>query len=133
MSYFDATITDILSIDELHIVLFDFYGIELKMMGLKPPANISIGTKVKLGTKPTNITLAKNLQGTISCCNKLPSTVEQIEKGQLLTSILLKTNKTIFESIITTASFEKMEIKNNDQITALIKSSELFIQKVLDE
>lgn len=133
MSQIIATIKKINSIDNLNIVEFDFNGITLKMMSLDLNENIKINKKVKLNVKPSNVILAKNLEGEISLSNRLVAIIEDIENGELLSSIILKINSTILESLITVDSSKRMNLKKGEEVIVLIKASNLSIQEVLDD
>ncbi|MBP9616265.1 molybdenum-pterin binding domain-containing protein [Arcobacter acticola] len=133
MSQIIATIKKIHNIDNLNIVEFDFFGKTLKMMSLDLNKNVQIGKKVKLAVKPTNISIAKNLFGEISLSNQLVVNIKSIENGQLLSSIILEVNDTIFESIITADSSKRMNLQKNEQVTILIKASDLSIMEVLND
>ena len=133
MSQLVATIKKINSIDNLNIVEFDFHGLTLKMMSLDLNADIQVGKKVKLSVKPTNISIAKNLIGEISLSNQIDATIENLENGQLLTSVILKVNDTILESIITVDSSKRMNLQIGESVTILIKASNLSIAEVLND
>ena len=133
MSQIIATIKKIHNIDNLNIVEFDFFGKTLKMMSLDLNKNVQIGKKVKLAVKPTNISIAKNLFGEISLSNQIVVNIKNVENGQLLSSIILEVNDTIFESIITADSSKRMNLQKNEQVTILIKASDLSIMEVLND
>ena len=133
MSNFIATIEKINSVDNLNIVEFDFNGITLKMMSLDLNDDVQIGKKVRLLVKPTNISLAKNLVGEISLSNQIVATIQSLENGQLLTSVILEINDTIFESIITVESSKRMNLQIGERVTILIKASNLSIGEVLND
>lgn len=133
MSQLVATIKKINSIDNLNIVEFDFNGLTLKMMSLDLNADVQIGKKVKLSVKPTNISIAKNLIGEISLSNQIVATIENLENGQLLSSVILKINDTILESIITVDSSKRMNLQIGESVTILIKASNLSIGEVLND
>ena len=133
MSKFIATIKKIQSIDNLNIVEFEFDGLTLKMMSLDLNDDVKIGKKVKLSVKPSNISIAKNLTGEISLSNKIVATIESLENGQLLTSVILKINDTILESIITVDSSKRMNLQIGEVVTILIKASNLSIGEVLND
>jgi molybdopterin-binding protein len=133
MSPFIATIKKINNIDSLNIVEFDFEEIPLKMMSLDLNKDVQIGKKVRLAVKPTNISIAKNLFGEISLSNQLVAIIKSIENGQLLSSIILEANDTIFESIITADSSKRMNLQKNEQVSILIKASDLSILEVLND
>ena len=133
MSQLVATIKKINSIDNLNIVEFDFHGLTLKMMSLDLNADIQVGKKVKLSVKPTNISIAKNLIGEISLSNQIVATIENLENGQLLSSVSLKVHNTILESIITVDSSKRMNLQIGESVTILIKASNLSIGEVLND
>lgn len=133
MSKLLASIKDIKSVDNLNIVVFDFYGTKLKMMSLELSDNIKIGSKVLLSTKPTSVALAKNFDGDISFSNQLRAKVIDIDKGELLCCIKLFIANSIFESIITIDSLNKLQLKIDDEVIAFIKASDISIYKVCDD
>ncbi len=133
MSPFIARIKKINNIDILNIVEFDFAGKTLKMMSLDLNKDVQIGKRVKLAVKPTNISIGKNLIGEISLSNQIVANIKSIENGQLLSSIILEVNDTTFESIITAASSKRMNLQENEQVTILIKASDLSILEVLND
>ena len=133
MSQIIATIKDIRNVDNLNIVEFGFYNHTLKMVSLNLNKEITLNKKVKLSIKPTNILIAKNLQGEISISNQLKAKIVKVENGERLSSILLKVEDTILESIITVDSSKNMNLVKDEEVLILIKASDLFIQEVIDE
>jgi molybdopterin-binding protein len=133
MSQLVATIKKINSVDSLNIVEFDFHGSTLKMMSLDLDKNIQINKRVKLSVKPSNVIIAKNLFGEISLSNQLVATIQSIENGELLSSVILKVNETIFESLITVDSSKRMNLQVGEEVQILIKASNLSIQEVLND
>ena len=133
MSQLVATIKKINSIDNLNIVEFDFNGLTLKMMSLDLNDDVKIGKKVELSVKPSNISIAKNLIGEISLSNQIVATIQSLENGQLLTSVILKINDTLLESIITVDSSKRMNLQIGEVVTILIKASNLSIGEVLND
>lgn len=133
MSQLVATIKKINSIDNLNIVEFDFHGLTLKMMSLDLNNDVQVGKKVKLSVKPTNISIAKNLIGEISLSNQIVATIENLENGQLLSSVSLKVHNTLLESIITVDSSKRMNLQIGEVVTILIKASNLSIEEVIND
>ena len=133
MSQLVATIKKINSVDNLNIVEFDFNGLTLKMMSLYLNDDVKIGKKVELSVKPSNISISKNLIGEISLSNQIVATIQSLENGQLLTSVILKINDTLLESIITVDSSKRMNLQIGEVVTILIKASNLSIGEVLND
>lgn len=133
MSQLIASIIKINTLDGLNIVQFDFLGIPLKMMSLDLSKDIQVGKKVLLGVKSTNISIAKNLQGEISLSNQIIAKIQNVQNGELLSSITLKKDDILIESIITVDSSKRMDLKENDEVTLLIKASDLSILEVIND
>ena len=131
MNHIPAFVESIQSVDNLNIVTFHANKHLLKMMSLDLSAEIQMGTQVLLSCKPTNIAIAKNISGELSYSNQLEVTIHSINEGELLTVLALKCDEFILESIITRDSHKRMKLQKNDTVIALIKSSDLSIEKIL--
>lgn len=131
MNTIKAVVTKKETLDNLNIVNFDFLGETLSMMSLDLPASIQVGSSVELTAKPTNIAIAKEFSGELSYSNQISAKIVEIENGQLLSSIKLKVKDSSLESIITLNSSKRMNLQVEDEVTLLIKASELSILKIL--
>jgi molybdopterin-binding protein len=131
MSQIIAHITHIQQEKNLHLVTFDFNTTPLTMMSLELNDTIKVGAKVVLNVKPTHITLVKSFTGEISHSNQIQAKVKHIEEGKLLCAIQLYVHDIVLESITTQASCTRMNLQKDDEVTILIKASELSIAKVL--
>lgn len=117
--------------DKLNIIQFDFDGVQLAMMGLELDDRLQLSSKVNIAFKSIAVGIAKNLQGELSYSNKLICKVKSITKGELLSEISLSFFDTEIDSIITTRSVKKMNLKIGDEVTALIKASDVYIEEIL--
>jgi len=131
MSQIKAIITQIETVDNLNIVKFDFCGHGLKMMSLGLSSEISVGKEVILSIKPTHIAIGKDFSGLVSYSNQIKAKITSCENGKLLSSIKLSVEDVVLESIITVESTLRMDLKVDDDVTMMIKASELSILKVL--
>ncbi|MDF1881097.1 TOBE domain-containing protein [Sulfurimonas sp. MAG313] len=131
MNYITAHISKIQSIDTINVVSFISHDQSLKMMSLELDASLQVGTQLRLGTKSSNVSLAKAFSGELSIDNQLPCTISGFEVGELLVVVKLNFFDTMIESIITKDSFVRMKLQKGDAVIALIKSSELSIVEVL--
>lgn len=135
MNKIQARVENIQTNQSLHIVSFISHGTLLKMMSLELPNNLKKDTEILLSVKATNVALAKNITKDISTMlsysNQLPVTILSIDEGELLSSLLLEFHTSKLESIITTDSKIRMKLKVGEKVTALIKSSDLAIERVL--
>jgi molybdopterin-binding protein len=139
MSQLIATIENIESVESLNIVTFKCNGETLKMMSLDLHESVQIEKKVILACKPTSVALAKPTVGRqefsemLSYANQIKVKISSMDVGVLLSSIKLQFGDFVLESIITSASVERMELNENDELLALIKANELSIQEVLND
>ena len=132
MNRLEAVVVTIEGEQNLHIIRFDCLGESLSMMGLDLPLGLKIGSRVVLGAKPSHIALAKHLKGELSYSNQLKACVVSIEEGKLLCSIVVHVKGIALQSFITRGSYERMGLHVNDEVTLLIKASELFVLEVCD-
>lgn len=130
MNTLEAQISKIDRLDNLTIVKFNYNQTCLSMMslGLK---DIEIGSKVILNINASHIAIAKDLKGDISLSNIFNCVINELDKGELLSSIKLKIDDDYLTSIITTNSVNRMNLKINDKVQALVKASEISIKKVI--
>ena len=64
---------------------------------------------------------SKKSSGEISISNQLKAKIVKVENGELLSSILLKVEDTILESIITVDSSKNMNLVEDEEVLILIK------------
>lgn len=130
MNELKAIVNKIDSLENLTIVKFDYKETNLSMMslGLK---DIKVGSQVILSVNASHIAIAKDLKGDISLSNRFDCVIEELNKGELLSSLKLKIDDNYLTSIITTNSVNRMNLKVNDEVMALIKASEISIKKVI--
>ena len=66
---------------------------------------------------------------TLSARNRLPGTVEEITLGGVMAHVVVRVGNNVVESVITRRSAEEMKLKKGDQVTAIIKSTEVMLEK----
>lgn len=91
---------------------------------------ISVGKTVYLVFKETEVAIAIPPVRNISIRNHFPATIENIDKGRILSEIKLKFMGLPLKSIITSASCEMLDLKIMDQVTALVKTNEIMLMKI---
>lgn len=131
MSEILVKVENIQSVENLNIVTFKSKHNTLKMISLDLNENIKISTEIRLSIKPSSIAIAKAFNGELSYSNQLHAKILEIEVGELLSSLTLDIKDTQLESIITTSSVKRMRLKKDDEVIALIKSSDLSIMEVI--
>ena len=66
---------------------------------------------------------------TLSARNQLTATVESITLGDIMAHVVMQIGNQRIESVITRTSAEAMNLKKGDKVRAVIKSTEVMIQK----
>jgi len=125
-----ATVSEIKNLDGLYSVSLNVDGQILTVLSLDLSHAIKIGERVSLSIKSTSITIAKNLQGVLSCSNQLKAKVISVENGTLLSSIVLRIGTIELESIITLDACKQMGLQPNDLVIALVNASEIYIDEI---
>jgi molybdate transport system regulatory protein len=88
---------------------------------------LKTGNKINIMFKESEVSIAKDLKGRISLQNKIPCIIKGIEKGKLLSKIILDFNSKKIVSVITTGAVEQLELKENDDVLALVKTNEVIL------
>jgi molybdopterin-binding protein len=65
----------------------------------------------------------------LSARNQLPGVVEDVKLGTVMALIAVRVGDNLVESVITRASAESLGLKKGDSVRAVIKSTEVMIQK----
>ena len=75
--------------------------------------------------------LAKStLQGmTLSARNRLVGKVVEIQFGGVMAHVVVRAGKNLIESVITKRSADEMKLKVGDTVSAVIKSTEVMLEK----
>ena len=65
----------------------------------------------------------------LSARNQLPGTVVDIQIGDIMAHVVVQVGDNLIESIITRNSAEELGLKKGDAVRAVVKSTEVMIQK----
>lgn len=65
----------------------------------------------------------------LSARNRLVGTIEEISMGGVMAHVVVRVGNNRVESVITRKSAEEMNLKKGDTVTAVIKSTEVMLQK----
>ncbi len=65
----------------------------------------------------------------ISARNQLKGTITEIRLGTVMAHISIQVGENRIESVITRQSAEEMGLRKGDRVTAVVKSTEVMIQK----
>ncbi|MFO7812355.1 MAG: TOBE domain-containing protein [Pelovirga sp.] len=88
---------------------------------------LTVGHKVKVLFKETEVSIARNLSGQISLRNRFAATITGIRSEGMLAEITLDSTGHQVISIITSRSAQRMELKTGDQVEWLVKANEVSL------
>ncbi|MGO9440036.1 MAG: TOBE domain-containing protein [Terriglobales bacterium] len=66
---------------------------------------------------------------TLSARNRLSGTIEEITLGSVMVHVVVRVGQNLVESVITRRSTDDMKLKKGDTVTAIIKSTEVMLEK----
>lgn len=66
---------------------------------------------------------------TLSARNQLEGTIEELQLGGVMAHVVVRVGDNLIESVITRRSAEQMQLKVGDRVKAVIKSTEVMLQK----
>jgi molybdopterin-binding protein len=66
---------------------------------------------------------------TLSARNRLEGEVVEIQLGGVMAHVTMRVGKNMIESVITKRSADEMKLKVGDKISAVIKSTEVMLEK----
>lgn len=66
---------------------------------------------------------------TLSARNKLVGRIEEIQFGGVMAHVVIRVGADLIESVITKRSADEMELKVGDTVKAVIKSTEVMLEK----
>jgi molybdopterin-binding protein len=66
---------------------------------------------------------------TLSARNCLEGEVTELQLGGVMAHVVVRVGQNLIESVITRRSAEEMKLKVGDKVSAVIKSTEVMLQK----
>jgi molybdopterin-binding protein len=66
---------------------------------------------------------------TLSARNRLEGKVIEIQFGGVMAHVVMRVGKNLIESVITKRSADEMKLKVGDRVSAVIKSTEVMLEK----
>jgi molybdate transport system regulatory protein len=135
MNRLRGRISSIESNDHVSLVDVDVMGDSFTATLLETPddaAYLRVGNTVEVLFKETEVSLAKGLSGLISLRNRVMTTVRQVRSGVILSEVVLDYRGHTLSSIITTGSIKRLDIKQGDEVEAMVKANEVTLMGVED-
>ncbi len=91
--------------------------------------HLSEGDTITVLIKGTDVMLAKSFSGMISARNRVSGVVKQIIEGDVVSKVFVESQDEMLHAIITNTSLKEMDISEGNEITAIVKSTELILYK----
>ena len=95
----------------------------------KESSYLKVDTPVEILFKETEVSISTKPLSCISLSNQIPGTITAIEKGKLLSQIVLDCDGKTIVSIITTSSTDRLGLEIGKKVYSLVKTNELMISK----
>jgi molybdate transport system regulatory protein len=70
-----------------------------------------------------------NYEMPISARNKLRGTIEEVQLGDVMAHVVVRVGDNLIESAITRRSVDELKLKKGDTVFAVVKATEVMIQK----
>lgn len=130
MNSFSGHITDIRSSNALSVISVNVGTVLFKAIVIDSPETadwLVTGHPVQVQFKETEVVLATGENLTISLQNRVKGHVSAIEKGALLSRIVIRTDIGDIVSIISTDATEQLALQEDTLVTAMIKLNEVIL------
>jgi molybdate transport system regulatory protein len=88
---------------------------------------LSADTKIDMLFKENEVVIAKSFSGQISMQNRFACTIRSIEKGKLLSKLVLNYKQHTITSLITTNATEQLQCAVGDEAIAMVKTNEISL------
>jgi len=91
--------------------------------------HLTEGDSITVLIKGTDVMLAKSFSGMISARNRVSGIVTQIIQGDVVSKVFVESQEEMLHAIITNTSLKEMDIIEGNEVTAIVKSTELILYK----
>ena len=131
MNEIEVEVLEILEFETLHIIKFNYAKrYTILAMTLELP-DIKEGSRVIISFKPTHCIIQRNRLDNISIDNQIKVKLIEAKVGELLVYLKFKCENDNFEAIITKNSYDKLALKESDELFLGINASEIYIKEIL--
>ncbi|ABL64497.1 TOBE domain-containing protein [Chlorobium phaeobacteroides] len=128
MNRLSAVISSIDQYESLFMLELDASGITLEMLLFDLQPFFRTGSSVQVLFKETEVALAKGLAEETSFSNIFPAIITAIKKGRILAEISLQSKAGSMGSIITMKAAMRLGLQIHDEVTVLVKASQLSLE-----
>lgn len=88
---------------------------------------LTIGHPINVLFKETEVVMGTNMEHQISLQNKIPAVIKDLEKGSLLSRVIVESSVGSIESIISTNALDSLKLTKGMKVMAMIKLNEIML------
>lgn len=133
MNSYTGEITDIEQDNHLSLIKVRVGEILFTSVVISPPEASSPfvkGKSIQLLFKETEVLIGRNIPaGSISLQNKIPGTITRLDTGKLLSRVDIDTPIGEVVSVVTTHAVQELQLKEGDEVTAMVKTNEIMLEE----
>ena len=85
------------------------------------------GNSITVVFKETEVIIGKGINHQISMQNRFVGAIKSIKSNNLLSKLVIDTTAGKITSIITTNAVKQLDLKEGDEVTAMIKTNEILL------
>ena len=130
MNSLRGTITQIEAHDGVHLVHFESAGESLVMMSLALDADIVVGEHASFHFHAATLSLSGEVQDGSSEPNQLSVKVARVQKGHLLSRLLLDFEGSTLEAIMIEKRRKDLGFEEGDDLFVMIPSSAISLERI---
>ena len=133
MNSFPGQITGITTEQNLSLVKIEVQGVEFKSIVVEKPQSVSylkIGQRVNILFKETEVIIGDPSTKYISLQNRVLCQILQVNKGKLLSELLLSFGNLKMRAVITSNAVTQLNLQAGAEVMALIKTNEIMLSPV---
>jgi len=130
MNRLKGRIKNLESSEMMSIVEVDVDGDIFSAVVLETPgsaAYLKEGKPIDIVFKETEVSIGKGLTGMISLRNRIKAKIKSIERGSLMSKIILDYKQRDIVSVITTGSVQRLRLQAGDEVEWLVKTNEVAL------
>ncbi|APD05887.1 hypothetical protein UJ101_00335 [Flavobacteriaceae bacterium UJ101] len=132
MNTFKGTIQSIETNGSLSLVKIEVQTLIFSTVVIETPHTapyLKKGTTIHILFKETEVVIGKNTDHLVSMQNKVQGEISKIEKGALLSKLILHTAIGELTAIITSNAIEQLNLQEGEHVVAMIKTNEIMLSK----
>ena len=132
MNKLQGEIASISTEGNLSMVGILYRNILLKTIIIEKPGSVPYlrtGNKINILFKETEVVIGHDTDHKISLQNRIPCTIIKIERGKLLSKIILSCFSEEIVSVISTHAVEQLNLSIGKNVIAMIKTNEIMLSE----